>query len=418
MVGSLPADLQTHVKLVCKPSTILPGFFNLLTRCQLSKYRIQNGLSSCPQMKIARIETFSNEFVGLVRVRTEDGSQGWGQVSNYNADISSLVLHRQVAPYALGREIENLDALNALIVEKEFKFPGSYLRRALAGLDTAVWDLWGKLEGKSVCELLGGTPRPFPVYASSMRRDISPQEEAGRFAMLADRHGYRAFKFRIARECGHDEDEWPGRTEAIVPAIRKALGPDTTLLVDANCGYSPPRAIEVGRLLDGHGVVHFEEPCPYWRFEWTAHVTQALSGVEIQVAGGEQDCDLAQWRRMIAAGAFDIVQPDICYVGGLTRALKVAEMARQANLPCVLHSANLSLITVFSLHMMAAIPNAGSYVEFSIEPTEYYPWQTGIFDPLLEARDGMVSVPAGPGWGIEINPDWLEKANYQASELE
>ena len=368
-------------------------------------------------MKIKSIETFSNEFVSFVRVRTGNGAEGWGQISTYNADISALVMHRQVAPYALGEDATDLDALLDRIVEIEFKFPGSYLRRALAGLDTALWDLRGKLAGKSVCELLGGKPRPFPVYASSMRRDITPEAEAERLARLRDTHGYEAFKFRIGKECGHDEDEWPGRTEAIVPAIRRALSNNVTLLVDANCCYTPKKAIEVGRRLDDYGICHFEEPCPYWDFEWTAEVAQALKSFDIKVAGGEQDCNLSNWRRIVNIRAFDIVQPDICYVGGLTRALRVAAMAKEAGIPCVPHSANLSLVTLFSLHMMGAIENAGPYVEFSIEGLDYYPWQEGLFSPALEARDGKVQIPDGPGWGVEINTDWLAKAAYQISEI-
>lgn len=368
-------------------------------------------------MKIKSIETFCNEFVGIVRVRTEDGSEGWGQVSNYNADITAQVLHRQVAPYALGQDALEMDRLLDGIVEIEFKFPGSYLRRALAGLDTALWDWRGKQQGKSVCELLGGEPRSIPVYASSMRRDITPEEEADRFRALQDSAGFRAFKFRIGKECGHDEDEWPGRTEAIVPAIRRALGDDATLLVDANCGYSVDKAVAVGRFLEEYGVAHFEEPCPYWQYEWTAEVRRQCQNLKLQVAGGEQDCSLAQWRRMIDLPAFDIVQPDICYIGGLTRALRVARMAENSGLPCLPHSANLSLITVFSLHMVGALENAGPYVEFSIEGSDYYPWQDGLFWPNFEVKDGRMQIPSAPGWGVEINPDWLAKATYQISEV-
>ena len=367
-------------------------------------------------MKIKSIETFTNEFVGLVRVRTEDGAEGWGQVSTYNADITALVLHRQVAPYTLGQEAADIGSLIDRIVEIEFKFPGSYLRRALAGLDTALWDLKGKAAGKSVCELLGGKIRPFPVYASSMRRDITPQAEAERLGRLRDTYGFKAFKFRIGKECGHDEDEWPGRTEAVVSAVRSALGDEAILLVDANCCYTPTRAIEIGHMLADQGIVHFEEPCPYWEFEWTAEVTRALQPFAINVAGGEQDCSLANWRRIIESGAFDIVQPDICYVGGLTRALRVAAMAHKANLPCVPHSANLSLVTLFSLHFMGGIENAGPYVEFSIEPTSYYPWQVGIYEPVLEVHDGKINIPDRPGWGVTINPEWLANAAYQVSE--
>ncbi len=368
-------------------------------------------------MKIQTIETFSNEFVGLVRVCTADGAEGWGQLSTYNADITALVLHRQVAPYALGQNPAKIEALVDNIVELEFKFPGSYLRRALAGLDTALWDLRGKLAGQSVCQLLGGQARPFPVYASSMKRDITPHAEAERLLKLRDKHGYTAFKFRIGKECGHNEDEWPGRTEAILPAIRQALGDDVKLLVDANCCYTPQKAIEVGYMLADYGIQHYEEPCPYWDFEQGAEVTTALKTLKLDVAGGEQDCNLSNWRRIINLPAFDIVQPDICYVGGLTRALRVAAMAHKAGLPCVPHSANLSLVTVFSLHMMGAIKNAGPYVEFSIEGLDYYPWQEGIFTPALKADDGKVQIPDGPGWGIEVNPAWLAGAKRQVSEL-
>src|SRR5690349_15824238 len=141
-------------------------------------------------MRIASIESFVTCDVGFVRVRTDDGAEGWGQLSPYNADITAAVLHRQIAPHALGHSALELDQLIERITDREHKFPGSYIWRALAGVDTAAWDLRGKVEGKSVCELLGGTPRPLRVYASSMRRDITPSDEAARLALLRDRHGY------------------------------------------------------------------------------------------------------------------------------------------------------------------------------------------------------------------------------------
>jgi L-alanine-DL-glutamate epimerase-like enolase superfamily enzyme len=96
----------------------------------------------------------------------------------------------------------DIDYLVDLIPEKEHKFPGSYLRRALGGLDTALWDLRGKLEGKPVCELIGGTPGTVRAYGSSMKRDITPKDEAARLSRLRDRFGFDAFKFRIGAECG------------------------------------------------------------------------------------------------------------------------------------------------------------------------------------------------------------------------
>ena len=365
-------------------------------------------------MKITRLETFSTRDVGFVRVTTDQGKQGWGQLSCYNADITAQVFHRQVARWALNENALDIDHLVETIPEREHKFPCSYLFRALTGLDTALWDLRGHLEGKSVCELLGGTPRPFPVYASSMKRgEITPEAEAERLKRLQGEFGYTAFKFRIGKECGHDEDEWPGRTDAIVPQVRAALGDKARLLVDANSGYTPKKAIEVGRMLQDHGVIHMEEPCPYWEHHWTKEVKEAL---DLDVTGGEQDCDLTIWRYMIDNRVVDVVQPDVCYIGGVTRMMKVIKMAEAANMVVTPHSANQSLVTAFTLHIMGAIANAGPYVEYSIEGPDYYPWEAGVLRNPLQARDGMVDIPAGPGWGIEINPAWLEKAQYQVSE--
>lgn len=368
------------------------------------------------QMKIKSVETFCNHFVGFVRVTGDNGAQGWGQVSTYNADITSLVMHRQVAPWALGAEMTDLDELLDVVVEREHKFPGSYLRRAMAGLDTAIWDLRGKAEGKPVVELLGGKPGKLRAYASSMKRDITPEDEVARFRRLRDDKGFDAFKFRVAAECGRDVDQWPGRTEAIVPAVRKGLGAHVALLVDANSGFSPRRAIEVGRLLEDNDVSHFEEPCPYWELEQTKQVTDALN---IEVAGGEQDCDLATWRHMIRMRAVDVIQPDVCYLGGIARALRVARMADDAGLPVTPHCANLSMVTLFTMHLLGAIPNPGKYLEFSIEGADYYPWQEGLFRKSPYAiEEGKATIPSEPGWGVEIEPSWLENSTYRISELD
>ena len=366
-------------------------------------------------MIVKTIETFCDTFVCFVRLTTDNGLQGWGQVAPYHADITAQVLHRQVAPHVLGENAMDIGVLAERVLELEHKFPGSYLRRAVGGVDTALWDLHGKLEKKSVCELLGGTPGKIRAYASSMKRDITPKDEADRFAELRQEYGFDAFKFRVGSECGHDRDEWPGRTEQIVPAVRNVMDDEVALLVDANSCYTPKRAIEVGKMLEDHDICHFEEPCPYWEYEQTRQVKEAL---DIDVTGGEQDCELQNWRRMIDDRVVDIVQPDVCYLGGIHRTIKVAEMAAMAGIPVTPHCANLSMVTLFTMHLLRAIPNAGNYLEYSIEGEDYYPWQFGLFtNSPYEVIDGQVSVSSEPGWGVEINPNWLENAVYQQSEL-
>lgn len=365
---------------------------------------------------INRIETYTDEFVCFVRISTTDGSFGWGQTSTYNADITAQVVHRQVAPWVLGQDPGNIAELVAVVQEREHKFPGSYRCRALAGLDTSLWDLHGRAVGKPVVELLGGHSGPLRAYASSMKRDITPADEAARFVRMRDEKGFDAFKWRVGAECGRDVDEWPGRTEEVVPVVARALGDGIDKLVDANSGFGVARAIEVGRLLEAEGIGHYEEPCPYWEIEKSAEVAATL---DIDVTGGEQDWDLATWQRIIDTRAVDIVQPDVMYMGGMCRTLQVAEMAAAAGLPCTPHSANLSLVTVCTMHLLGAIPNAGKYLELSIEGSDYYPWQQELFigDPFA-VDAGRVRIPEGPGWGVDINPAWLANAAYASSTLD
>ena len=365
-------------------------------------------------LTVKSIETFQRESLALVRITASDGRTGWGQIAPYEADISAMVLHRLIARRVVGRDVSEIDAINDDIIDAQLKFPWSFLCRALAGVDTALWDLYGQITGKPVAVLLGGSVRPLPAYGSSMRRDISPADEATRLARLRDTFGCKAFKIRLGTPGGRNQDAAPGRSETIIPAVRKAVGPGIELHADANSCYTPDVAIAMGRRLEDARYAAFEEPCPYWELEWTQEVTRAL---DIDVQGGEQDNDLAQWRRMIAMRAVDIVQPDICYVGGLTRAWRVAKMAEAAGLVTKPHAANVSLVTVFTMHMLAALPKAGE-VEFSIEDDAAITRQArAMFDPALEMKDGRAVMPEGAGWGVRIKPDWLAGADRQVTSV-
>jgi L-alanine-DL-glutamate epimerase-like enolase superfamily enzyme len=398
----------------CLPATSVHGETNVPARSYPYLGRTEDYADFAiiePGLTIAKVESWIRGAYGMVRITTSDGREGMGQLSTSEPDITATVLHRQVAPRVLGHDPARIDELVDRVIDANLKFPWSYVCRALAGIDTAIWDLYGKIKGKSVCELVGGKTAPFPVYGSSMRRDISPEDEAARMVKLRDSLGFTAFKVKIGSPAGHDRDATPGRTEKLIPTVRKALGDGIRLMADGNSCYTPPKAIAVGHRLEENRYFWFEEPCPYWELEWTAEVAAAL---KMHVAGGEQDNDLAQWRRMIRMNAVDILQPDLCYVGGFTRAWRVATMGQKAGKLVVPHSSHLSLVTLFALHLMTAIPNAGPFVEFTIEG-DVNRGET-IYSPALVVKDGKIKIPDGPGWGVKINPAWLEKAVYQKSE--
>lgn len=364
--------------------------------------------------RLTKIETFTKQDIALVKVSTDDGFSGWGQISTYNSDLAVAVLHRNLAHLVLGKDPAHIDDLVDVCIERNLKYPWSYVNRALGGIDTAIWDLYGQIQGKAVCELLGGEAKPVRVYGSSMSRTIKPEAEAERMLRLRDEKGITAFKYRIGKEASRNGDAWENRTEDMISTMGSALAGSCALLADANSCYTPDRAIHYGRMLEENGVVQFEEPCPYWETEWTREVSDAL---ELEVSGGEQDNDLAQWRRMIHSRTFDIIQPDPLYLGGVTRTWRAAQMAHRAGIPCIPHSANHGMVTLFTLHLMRAIPNPGKYLEYSIEYEEGINLEARtMYAPAMNVENGRLDLPSQPGWGISIHQDWLDQSDYQLSE--
>lgn len=198
--------------------------------------------------------------------------------------------------------------------------------------------------------------------------------------------GATACKVKIGGRMSGNRDSLPGRTEALVRLLRERLGPDAVIYVDSNGSYDAPEAIRIGRILEECGVAFYEEPCPFQEYEETLAVAKAL---RIPVAGGEQDFSLPAFSWMIRQGALDIVQPDLIYVGGLIRALRVARMAERAGLPVTPHSPGNPLKTAYMRHFAAVVPNLGAHVEQSP-----HPGFTG----------GAVAVPQGVGWGWDWDP--------------
>lgn len=366
-------------------------------------------------MKIETIETFLGEGVGVVRVRTDDGLEGIGQTAPFYAEDTVSVLHSMIAPFFLGQDPWDLEALISKCLRKNYKVAGSFIYRALAGVDTAIWDILAKAAGQPVYKLIGGAYRSsVPMYASSMSRFITPEQEADRLLRLAENDGFRAAKIRISSVMGNDVDAAPGRTERIIPYIRNAMGDDFDISADANGGFSSGRAIRIGRLLEENRYYHYEEPCPFDDLERTAEVAATL---DIPIAGGEQDNSLRRFKQMIDERVVDIVQPDIGYIGGISRARKVAMFAELAGIPCTPHCSNNSLLQVFTLHLAAAMPACSQFQEWGIEERgstgNFVP--RGIYDPLLTVVDGEVALPTAPGWGVEILQPFLKDAVHRAS---
>jgi L-alanine-DL-glutamate epimerase-like enolase superfamily enzyme len=180
-------------------------------------------------------------------------------------------------------------------------------------------------------------------------------------------------------------DASPGRTDKLIPLVRKTLGDAIDIHADANSSYDPRQALEVGRRLEEVRAVYFEEPCPFDHLEDTKVVADAL---RLPVAGGEQEYSDWRFRWMIANRGVDIVQPDLYYYGGMIRSLRVARMAAVAKMPTTVHLSS-GFGFIYMLHFASCVPDIGRYQEYKLGFEKYGAW----LDPPIRVKDGKMSRP-------------------------
>jgi L-alanine-DL-glutamate epimerase-like enolase superfamily enzyme len=330
----------------------------------------------------------------FIRVRSKDGAEGVA-LTNSRAAYLYPILNKLVIPYFVGKDARDLEShlFGVYRYRSNYKLQGIALWCPVAWVEFALLDMMGRVSGKSMGQLLGGVVRrDVPFYVASGRRDSTPEEEVEYLAQLVEETGAKAVKFRVGGRMSRNADAMPGRTERLIPLARKRLGDGIAIHADANSSYDPPKAIEVGRMLEDIGAVYFEEPCPFDHLEDTKKVTDALT---IPVAGGEQEFSERRFRWTICNHAVDIVQPDLQYYGGLIRSTRVARMAALAGMPTTVHISG-GFGFVYMLHFASCTPDIGRYEEYKRNIERYSDW----FDPPLHIRDGMLSVPEGPGVGI------------------
>ncbi len=351
-----------------------------------------DGLDS--PLMIQSIELLKKGNDCFVHVRAKDGAEGIA-VTNERAEYLYPILNKLVIPYFVGKDARDLEThlWEVYRYQSNYKLQGLALWCPVAWVEFALLDMMGRVTGKSMGQLLGGVVRQeVPFYVASGRRDSTPQEEVEYLASLVEETGAKAVKFRVGGRMSRNADAMPGRTEKLIPLARKTLGDGIDIHADSNSSYDPPKAIEVGRMLEDIGAVYFEEPCPFDHLEDTKKVADVLT---IPVAGGEQEYSERRFRWMIYNRGVDIVQPDLHYYGGLIRSTRVARMAALAGMPTTVHISG-GFGFVYMLHFASLTPDIGRYQEYKQNIEKYNGW----LNRPLEVRNGAMTVPQGPGVGI------------------
>jgi L-alanine-DL-glutamate epimerase-like enolase superfamily enzyme len=357
---------------------------------------------------IDKMELFRFRDLFLVRTTSRDGQVGVA-TTNSRAQYFWPMFTQLVAPAFVGRDARELESLvnEVYIYKNNYKYQGTPFWNCVAYAEASVFDLLGQVANKSVGDLLGGRWRDqIPIYLSSMRRDTTPEEEVAWVGERLAETGARAVKLKIGGRMRNNADSLPGRVETLIPLARKTWGDEITLYVDANGSYDHRQAIEVGRLLEAHNYAWLEEPCPFEQYEETKRVADAL---DIDVAGGEQDCNLGHFRVMIRERHVDMVQPDLMYNGGLIRALRVAQMAQEAGIRVTPHSPKHNPELATLLHFASVVRHTGPFLEFPARRVSYEDWYAPHF---TIQEGGYLNVPTGPGLGIEYDESIWQQAEY------
>lgn len=366
---------------------------------------LNRDLFSSP-LKIEAIELLRYQDNFLCRVRTTDGAEGIS-VSN-NMQMMSLypIFVNRLQPFFIGKDARDLDKLidDVYVYNSNYKLQGLALWVPLATIEFAILDLLGKVAGKSIGELLGIIHhRKIAVYQANNFRGKSAEESIELIKKNVYETQAKALKFKIGGRMSKNADDPPGRTEKLIPLVRQTFGDDMVIYADSNGSYDVQEAIRIGRILEEYRIDFYEEPVPFDWYEETKQVADALS---IPIAGGEQEASLRNFRRLIANHALHVVQPDMFYFGGMIRSMRVAKMAQVYNLPCTPHISGSGLGYLYMMHFVSALENAGPFHEFKGFNTEM-PFECATSSLTSDA--GVVTVPSGPGLGIEIDPAFIEK---------
>ena len=344
---------------------------------------------------IDSIQVFQKDRDQFVYIRSKDGAEGIS-VTNRRPYLIPI-LKELIVPFLIGKDARQWETQ---LMWELYRYRSNYKLQGLAfwtphaWVEFAILDMLGRISGKSIGELLGGVVRrEVAHYIASHRRDTTPEEEVDYLQELLAKSGARAVKFRVGGRMSRNQDAAPGRTERLIPLVRKTLGHEIDIHADANSSYDPEHAIRVGRLLEEVNAIFFEEPCPFDHLLDTKVVTDAL---HVPVAGGEQE--YSQWRFMwqIHEHVVDVVQPDLHYYGGLIRSKRVANMAELASIPTTVHISG-GFGFVYMLHFASCTKDIGPYQEYKFGVETYGDW----FDPPLKIQNNKITVPSGPGVGIK-----------------
>ena len=348
----------------------------------------------------------NNNTCLIIEVKTEQGISGYSAGVGFLDEAKALV--SLLRPFLLNRD--------PFLVEDFIRVLRSALFLGYKAwfVEVALWDIIGKATGQPIYKLLGGGPDKLPAYAST--GELHPPEKRAEEVIALKEQGFKAVKLRL-KNMEMKDDIY------LVETVRKTVGDDMVIMVDANQGWpihgfgpyprwSLKRAMETAKALEEFNIRWLEEPLYKQDYDGYAQLRKSTT---VPIASGEFNVDLYEFRDLVSRGCLDIIQPDVTLSTGILNAKKVAGMAEAYSLEFSPHTWTNGLGLVANLQLMASCPNC-PYCEFPYEPPGWIPSARDFMltEPIEIDREGYVQVPQTPGLGVEL--DW-EKIKKFGEEL-
>ena len=368
-------------------------------------------------MKIRDIDTILIDSPGrlwtIVRVFTDEGLVGLGEATYSKKEpvVAAAIQHMKTE--LIGEDASRIEYLWHKIYRISsdsgiWRMAGPVWMSALSGIDLALWDLKGKAAGLPVVELLGGRFR-HRVDAYTHFYGATPEESASQARQWADR-GFRYLKSSSHYKTSEPFDPYtevcdPSETVEHYAAARAVVGPGVELLIDCHGRFTVSQAVRLARALEPYGLYAFEDPVPPDDLRAYPKVKQQIN---IPVMGSERLNTKSQFRQLLELDGVDIAQPDLMYAGGVTEVRKIAAIADTFHVPLSMHNTKGPVGIIAAAHLMASIPNAAP-----MELVMGIDWRDDLLTEPLRVEGGALIVPDGPGWGIELAPEGIEKHRWQ-----
>jgi len=371
----------------------------------------------------------SSQDTIVVQIHTDDGITGIGEADTNPWVVKALIESPGSHIMSLGFQellIGQDPTQPQAIWDRLYTYTAMTGRRgagisAISAIDMAIWDIYGKATSRPIWHLLGGARRQFITpYASLIpegRTLTDQRKDLLAKVNWAKKFGFKAAKLQICIKGPYAHNRLQEGDEAIIElvgACRQAVGSSMTLMVDVAYGWSDwKEALRACRGLEEYDLFFLETPLPSDDLEGYARLADATN---IRIAAGEWLQTRFEFDDLINRGHIDVLQPDVGRVGGITEAIRVAEMGRDRGKIVVPHCWKTGIGIAATAHIAAASANC-PFIEFQPAPVAYSPIRRELVQDELVLENGIMALPRKPGLGIELNEDAFKRFAKVASEL-